>query len=139
MLWKTSLQLLAQQYVPPRPFPSQKAISSTFHLPAVTASRRELREGIPVRQESLCSAFPLPLEELDLEAPSNIQELLDFPLSTSFLQKRVHKPRCNSQGIWDPLERKLMWSSLSLTMIISMIMLITLSGDLNLRGLETQN
>lgn len=63
---------------------------------------------IPVQQELLCCCTStLSLQEQELEAPSNIQGLLDFPLSTTFLQKHVQKPQCNFKGIWDPLESKL--------------------------------
>lgn len=56
-----------------------------------------------------CCSRPLPpsLGELELHALSNTQELLHFPLSIAFSQKHVQKPQCSSEGIWDPLERKL--------------------------------
>lgn len=102
MLWKISLQLQAQQDVPPRPFSSQKTIwnlhfSSVCCLSwAATSSYREMQEGDTcVAGDAVLLHFHS-LEELELVAPSNIQELLDFPLITTSLQKHGQKPPCNS-------------------------------------------
>lgn len=86
MLWKSSPQLLAQQYVPPRAFPSQKASAACFTCLLWQPAAGSWRGGYLCGRSCCAAVFPLSLEELalELEAPSKVQELLDFPLSTTF-------------------------------------------------------